>query len=86
VTYVHQQLGLPIASTAPPAKTGERFNAAVHRRACWPRWMPTADKVTTRPRRRAAPSSAVRRGQGPVYRRGSIRLLHEGIHGYVDAR
>jgi hypothetical protein len=31
VSYVHQQLGLPIASTAPLAKISERFTAAVHR-------------------------------------------------------
>ena len=31
VGYVHQQLGLPIASTAPLAKISERFSAAVHR-------------------------------------------------------
>ena len=29
--YVHQQLGLPIASTAPIAKISDRFTAAVHR-------------------------------------------------------
>src|SRR5436305_3534863 len=31
VSYVHQQLGLPIASTAPLAKITERFSAAMHR-------------------------------------------------------
>src|SRR4051812_35132322 len=31
VGYVHQQLGLPIASTAPLAKITDRFAAAVHR-------------------------------------------------------
>src|SRR5665647_1694536 len=31
VGYVHQQLGLPIASTAPLAKISDRFSAAVHR-------------------------------------------------------
>src|ERR1019366_4042586 len=31
VSYVHQQLGLPIASTAPLAKISDRFSAAVHR-------------------------------------------------------
>ncbi|MGB8963087.1 MAG: hypothetical protein WCC38_14165 [Pseudonocardiaceae bacterium] len=31
VAYVHQQLGLPIASTAPLAKITERFSAAMHR-------------------------------------------------------
>jgi hypothetical protein len=31
VGYVHQQMGLPIASTAPIAKISERFVAAVHR-------------------------------------------------------
>ncbi len=31
VGYVHEQLGLPIASTAPLAKITERFVAAVHR-------------------------------------------------------
>jgi len=31
VGYVHQQLGLPIASTAPLAKITDRFTAAVHR-------------------------------------------------------
>src|SRR5665647_212816 len=31
VGYVHQQLGLPIASTAPIAKISDRFSAAVHR-------------------------------------------------------
>ena len=31
VGYVHRQLGLPIASTAPLAKITERFTAAVHR-------------------------------------------------------
>jgi hypothetical protein len=31
VSYVHQQLGLPIASTAPLAKISDRFTAAVHR-------------------------------------------------------
>jgi len=31
VGYVHQQLGLPIASTAPIAKISDRFTAAVHR-------------------------------------------------------
>ena len=31
VAYVHQQLGLPIASTAPLAKISDRFTAAVHR-------------------------------------------------------
>ena len=31
VAYVHQQLGLPIASTAPLAKISDRFSAAVHR-------------------------------------------------------
>jgi hypothetical protein len=31
VGYVHRQLGLPIASTAPIAKTSDRFTAAVHR-------------------------------------------------------
>ena len=31
VGYVHQQMGLPIASTAPIAKISERFSAAVHR-------------------------------------------------------
>ena len=30
VGYVHQQLGMPIASTAPLAKISERFSAAVH--------------------------------------------------------
>ena len=30
VGYVHQQLGLPIASTAPLAKISDRFSAAVH--------------------------------------------------------
>ena len=30
VAYVHQQLGLPIASTAPLAKISDRFSAAVH--------------------------------------------------------
>jgi hypothetical protein len=33
VGYVHRQLGLPIASTAPLAKITERFAAAVHRYA-----------------------------------------------------
>lgn len=31
VGYVHQRLGLPIASTAPLAKITDRFTAAVHR-------------------------------------------------------
>ncbi len=31
VGYVHRQLGLPIASTAPMAKITDRFTAAVHR-------------------------------------------------------
>ncbi len=31
VGYVHRQLGLPIASTAPLAKITDRFSAAVHR-------------------------------------------------------
>ena len=31
VGYVHQQMGLPIASTAPIAKISERFSASVHR-------------------------------------------------------
>ena len=31
VGYVHQQLGMPIASTAPLAKISDRFSAAVHR-------------------------------------------------------
>jgi hypothetical protein len=31
VGYVHQQLGMPIASTAPLAKISDRFTAAVHR-------------------------------------------------------
>ena len=31
VGYVHQQMGLPIASTAPIAKISDRFSAAVHR-------------------------------------------------------
>jgi len=31
IGYVHQQLGLPIASTAPLAKISDRFSAAVHR-------------------------------------------------------
>ena len=31
VGYVHQQLGLPIASTAPLAKVSDRFTRAVHR-------------------------------------------------------
>jgi hypothetical protein len=31
VGYVHRQMGLPIASTAPIAKISERFSAAVHR-------------------------------------------------------
>ncbi len=31
VGYVHRQLGLPIASTAPLAKITDRFAAAVHR-------------------------------------------------------
>ena len=31
VGYVHKQLGLPIASTAPLAKITDRFAAAVHR-------------------------------------------------------
>jgi hypothetical protein len=31
VGYVHRQLGLPIASTAPIAKISDRFTAAVHR-------------------------------------------------------
>jgi hypothetical protein len=31
VRYVHQQMGLPIASTAPIAKISDRFSAAVHR-------------------------------------------------------
>ena len=31
VSFVHQQLGLPIASTAPLAKISDRFSAAVHR-------------------------------------------------------
>ena len=31
VTYVHQQMGLPIASTAPIAKISDRFSSAVHR-------------------------------------------------------
>ena len=31
VGYVHRQLGLPIASTAPLAKITDRFVAAVHR-------------------------------------------------------
>ena len=31
VGYVHRQLGLPIASTAPLAKITDRFTAAVHR-------------------------------------------------------
>ena len=38
VGYVHQQLGLPIASTAPLAKITEAFDKAVHRfarRCCW---------------------------------------------------
>src|SRR5260370_41563675 len=29
--YVHRQLGLPIASTAPLARITDRFSAAVHR-------------------------------------------------------
>ncbi len=33
VGYVHRQLGLPIASTAPLAKITDRFTAAVHRYA-----------------------------------------------------
>ncbi|ULN44824.1 hypothetical protein MI149_29505 (plasmid) [Mycolicibacterium crocinum] len=33
VAYVHRQLGLPIASTAPLAKITEAFSAAVHRYA-----------------------------------------------------
>src|SRR5664280_2585817 len=31
VGYVHRQMGLPIASTAPIAKISDRFSAAVHR-------------------------------------------------------
>ena len=31
VGYVHQQMGLPIASTAPIAKISDRFSAGVHR-------------------------------------------------------
>jgi hypothetical protein len=31
VGYVHRQLGLPIASTAPLARMTDRFTAAVHR-------------------------------------------------------
>ncbi len=31
VGYVHKQLGLPIASTAPLAKITDAFSAAVHR-------------------------------------------------------
>ena len=31
VAYVHRQLGLPIASTAPLARITEAFSAAVHR-------------------------------------------------------
>ena len=31
VGYIHQQMGLPIASTAPIAKISDRFSAAVHR-------------------------------------------------------
>lgn len=31
VAYVHQQLGLPVASTAPLARITDRFSAAVHR-------------------------------------------------------
>src|SRR5665811_1151917 len=31
VGYVHKQLGLPVASTAPIAKISDRFSAAVHR-------------------------------------------------------
>jgi hypothetical protein len=31
VAYVHRQLGLPIASTAPLAKITDAFGAAVHR-------------------------------------------------------
>ena len=31
VGYVHQQLGLPIASTAPLAEISDRFSAGVHR-------------------------------------------------------
>jgi hypothetical protein len=31
VAYVHRQLGLPIASTAPLAQITEGFTAAVHR-------------------------------------------------------
>ena len=31
VAYVHRQLGLPIASTAPLARTTEAFDKAVHR-------------------------------------------------------
>lgn len=31
VAYIHQQMGLPIASTAPIAKISDRFSAAVHR-------------------------------------------------------
>ena len=31
VGYVHRQLGLPVASTAPLAKITDRFTAAVHR-------------------------------------------------------
>jgi len=31
VTYIHQQMGLPITSTAPIAKISDRFSAAVHR-------------------------------------------------------
>jgi hypothetical protein len=34
VAYVHRQLGLPIASTAPLAKITDAFSAAVHRFAC----------------------------------------------------
>ena len=45
VGYVHRQLGLPIASTAPLARITDRFVAAVHRfadtkgdRRMCPRW------------------------------------------------
>ncbi|MGH8966644.1 MAG: hypothetical protein ACRDXB_15140, partial [Actinomycetes bacterium] len=31
VAYVHRQLGLPVASTAPLARITDRFSAAVHR-------------------------------------------------------
>ncbi|WP_427019416.1 hypothetical protein ACQCSX_22880 (plasmid) [Pseudarthrobacter sp. P1] len=31
VAYVHRQLGLPVASTAPMARITDRFSAAVHR-------------------------------------------------------